>query len=138
MRGGIWRELSEFYGVSDYQPLLESWGYAIKLQLDENDYQGDSFVLFRDERYSPYSLKYGILQFGWGSCSGCDALQACDSMEEVDALRTELHESIRWGTKEELYKYVTEHDWEADWSYSSAEGRAFVAACRELLKPTEY
>ena len=62
------RPITEVYSdesyFGDYQPLLESFEYDILLQIDDNDYQGDSRLLFKD------GDRFGILTFGWGSCSG--------------------------------------------------------------------
>ena len=69
------------FGFCDYRPMIDSFGYEILLQVDDKDYQGDSRLLFRDVS------RYGILIFGWGSCSGCDSLQACESLEDVEKLR---------------------------------------------------
>jgi hypothetical protein len=84
-----------FIAEGDYLPLLESMG-QILVKVDDHDYSGDSRVLYKD------GDKYGILIFGWGSCSGCDALQGCDSFEEIEQLRTKLFNDIRWFAKEEV------------------------------------
>lgn len=117
-----------WWGASSYQPMLESLGFEIALQIDDDDYQGDSRLLLRDGE------KVGYLNFGWGSCSGCDALQACDSIKEVENLRQSLFDSIRWfdGPRDAL-KFFVEHDWEGDYSWYDEEQKQFVAAAVELL-----
>ena len=101
------------FSVGDYTPLLESFGYTKLLQVDDNDWQGDSRLLYQDGN------RYGVLTFGWGSCSGCDALQGCSTYEEVDTLRTNLHNSIIWRDgKTEMLTYMREHDWQGDYNYS--------------------
>lgn len=122
VRDGIW------IGAYDYRPLLESFGYEILLQVDDQDYSGDSRVLFRD------GDRYGVLVFGWGSCSVCDALQACSSYEEIDELRQELHRRIRWGSREEILHYLETHDWEGDWCWHAPETRQFLEQAKELLR----
>lgn len=65
---GKWKPLQEIYpgadkgyfSEEDYVPLLQSFGYEILLQVDEDDYQGDSIVIFRDTD----SARYGYLMFG--------------------------------------------------------------------------
>ena len=54
---------------TDYTSILNQFGYIV-IKVDDDDYQGDSRVL-----YEGYKDEVGYLQFGWGSCSGCDALQ---------------------------------------------------------------
>lgn len=116
-----------YFSVGDYNPLLESFGYEILLHVDDDDYQGDSLLLFRDGE------RYGILIFGWGSCSGCDALQACSNYEEVEELRTSLHEQIRWGTKDQILWYFQNHDWKGDWMWHAKEGQKFITEAIKLL-----
>ena len=111
---------------SDYSLLLESFGYEKLLQVDDNDYQGDSRVLYKNNG------QYGFLTFGWGSCSGCDALQACNSLEEVDQLRKELRNQIIWKSHDEMLRYMKEHDWKGDYGYSPE----FVEKSIEILEKT--
>lgn len=68
----FFRAMQYCEGPSSYQPIMDSFGNII-LQVDDNDYQGDSRLLYREDD------RIGFLQFGWGSCSGCDSLQACHS-----------------------------------------------------------
>jgi hypothetical protein len=128
------QERGSFYGPGDYQPLLESFGYEIALKVDDDDYQGDSRVLFRN----PDDGQYGYLTFGWGSCSGCDALQAYSSLAAIENLRDELHGSIKWGSAQELYDHFTIHDWKGDYCWHEANQMAFVNDAinylREVLK----
>lgn len=111
------------YCESDYTPMLDSFGYEKLLQVDDDDYQGDSRILYRNGE------QYGLLIFGWGSCSGCDALQDCNSLEEIDTLRLSLHESIVWRTAQEMRDYLEQHDWQGDYAYSPE----FVEKAKELL-----
>ena len=86
----VYSDRDEWCGWSDYNPMLQSFGYKILVQKDQKSYSGDSWLLFKD------NARYGYLCFGWGSCSGCDALQACKTLEEVDELRHSIHNSIQW------------------------------------------
>jgi hypothetical protein len=116
-----------WWGAYDYDPLLKSFGYEILLKVDDNGYQGDSRLIFKD------GDRYGLLIFGWGSCSGCDALQACDSYEEIEELRQKLHNEIIWDTKEGLLKYIKEKDWELEWCWHYEETKRFVDEAIKLL-----
>lgn len=118
-----------FFGVSDYQPMIDSFGYEMPIIVHDDDYQGDSRYLFQD------GTRYGVLIFGWGSCSGCDALQACDGYEEVDELRNDLFNSIIWfDSKNDCLDYFNNHDWEGDYGWHNKETREFINAAREFLK----
>lgn len=109
-----------FFGPSDYQPILEEFG-TILTQIDDEDYQGDSRVLLKKDN------KYGILIFGWGSCSGCDSLQACDSYEEIDQLIESFYNDIIWfDSLEDCKKWVRERDWELQYCFHCDETKQFI------------
>src|SRR5690606_9236886 len=96
---------------NNYQPIVESFG-KILIQVDDNGYSGDTRVLYE------LKGKYGILIFGWGSCCGCDTLQACGSIEDIDKLIEQLSNKIKWfNSIEELKQYVKEKDWELEYSW---------------------
>ena len=131
--------LQQLYGndyyYSDYCTLLESMNYEILLQVDDNDYQGDSRLLL----HNPDTGEYGLLIFGWGSCSGCDALQACNNLQEVEELRDSLHQSIEWyPSKQDILRRVTQRDWAGTYSGQQAETLDFVRQATAMLScPSE-
>jgi hypothetical protein len=115
----------EFY--DDYQPMLNAFG-TIVIQVDDDDYQGDSRVLYEDGE------KIGLLIFGWGSCSGCDALKGCSSLGDVQELCDDLQNQIKWfDSKGEALEYFKAHDWKGDYSWHFNETRVFIAMCVEFL-----
>lgn len=114
---------------SDYDPLIHSFGEVL-IKVDDGDYQGDSRVLLSKDG------RFGILIFGWGSCSGCDALQACSGISDINDLRERLLASIRWGTKDETLQHLQTHDWEGDFS-NSEETRRFVLESIAFLVKAE-
>ena len=115
----------------DYQPMLEAFG-KIAIQVDDRCYQGDSRLLYDENG------KIGYLIFGWGSCSGCDALQACDSIEEVQELCDELQGDIKWfDSKKEALEWFTTHDWEGDFFSRTEETNEFLQKCIEYLQEVE-
>ncbi len=117
-----------FDAPADYSPLLDNLG-SIILQVDDKDYQGDSRVLYRD------GSKIGYLQFGWGSCSGCDALQGCDSYGDIDDLMNSLSNTIKWfDSPAEALSFFLTHDWEGDYSNSHEKQKEFIDAAIMRLK----
>lgn len=119
---------TEGYGPCDYQPILEDIG-SILLQVDDQDYQGDSRVLFEKDG------KFGILIFGWGSCSGCDALQACDTWEALEDEIQSIQNSVKWfDSANECLAYFENHDWKGDYSYHQDETKKFIEQGKETLK----
>ena len=122
---------SYFSAPGDYSPMLESFG-SIVLKVDDDDYQGDSRVLYRA------GYKIGYLQFGWGSCSGCDALQGCDSYAEIDSLMDGLQAAIIWFDSAQLaLEYFNTHDWKGDYSYHTDGQEEFIRLAKELLEQAE-
>lgn len=109
-----------------YQPMLNEFG-NILLQKDEQDYQGDSFLIYEKDG------KYGYLTFGWGSCSGCDALQACNTIDEVQELMDKLYSDIKWfDSLDALKEYFEEIDWTLKYQYSIPEFKEFLTEIKTL------
>lgn len=102
------------YGWS-YINLIETTDVKVVLESSDDDYQGNTIALVKQGR------RWGILEFGWGSCSGCDALQACYTVADYEELRSELYEGITWfNTLPALRKFVRDHDWGGSfWSSST-------------------
>jgi hypothetical protein len=114
------------WGWWDYQPMLNEFGNII-LQKDEQNYQGDSFLIYEKDD------KYGYLTFGWGSCSGCDALQGCNSISEVQELMDRLYSSIEWfDSLDALKEYFEETDWTLQYQYSIPEFKEFLIEVKNL------
>lgn len=83
------------YGTS-YDDLVKSWGHEIADRGVFGSYQGDLVYLLRDGR------RHGLLVVGYGSCSGCDELQAREPWDDdgdwtgVVALAETLQHDIHW------------------------------------------
>jgi DNA-binding Lrp family transcriptional regulator len=121
-------DASDRYGWDDYKPMLEAIG-TILVQVDDEDYQGDSRVLYSEGN------RIGFLQFGWGSCSGCDALQGAETIEQVQELMDELVSQIKWfDNKEDALKFFNEHDWEGDYDYHAKERTEFIEKVKNILQ----
>jgi hypothetical protein len=114
-----------FCPPGDYYPMLESFGNIV-LQVDD-DYQGDSRVLYQDGE------NFGYLVFGWGSCSGCDALQGCNSIKDLDNLIEGMESGIQWKSRLEMEEYFKTRDWDNDYHGRSEETKKFVAKALEIL-----
>lgn len=83
---------------TDYEELVASWGYDV---LDWNvcgSYQGDYVVLLGDGE------RRGFIVIGYGSCSGCDALEGATpwsyeedaDWSEVVELSDQLTTEVMW------------------------------------------
>lgn len=108
----------------DYGALVGSLGYVILLESHDDDYSGDSFYLLKT-----WNKGHGFLSFGWGSCSGCDALQGCESLAEVAELREQIDSGIRWFPDlPAMQEYFRTEDLEVKFYSSSGAFLAFRAA----------
>lgn len=129
---------SEKYGtdkligdISNYTPMLEQFG-EILIRVDDNDYQGDSYLIYKKEN------SYGYLRFGWGSCSGCDALQACNTIQEVQELMDNLYNDIIWfDSLTELKNYFMNKDWELEYSWHVDDFKDFLNQVEKLNEKEE-
>ncbi len=101
--------------------LVESW---------DDDYQGDTFALIEKDG------RYGYLCFGWGSCSGCDALAACTTLSDLQDLCNGLESSVQWfDSKDEIRKWIEERDWEGQFEWHTG-AREFVPKALATLSMT--
>lgn len=115
----------------DYTPLIEAFG-NVAIRIDDHGYQGDTRILYDNDG------KIGYLIFGWGSCSGCDALQACHDYEDLQRLCDQLQDMIMWfESKDAALTYFHEHDWEGDFSWHFYETREFVDKAIAYLEEKE-
>ena len=115
-----------FDGPYDYTPIIDYLGECL-VRADEADYQGDTYVVLKKDK------KYGLLVFGWGSCSGCDALQGSESYEDIGKLIEMFESSVLWfDTLDELKQHVTNRDGENSYFYHQDIWNYFVDKVRAL------
>lgn len=70
------------------------------------EYQGDNVAVVLSD-----NNEVGLLVSYFGSCSGCDPLQACDTADEVVAYYADQWRKIRWfSTLAELITYCDDDD----------------------------
>lgn len=116
------------YGPGDYSVILRAIG-NIAVQVDDDDCQGDSRVLYQDGE------RFGLLLFGWGSCSGCDGLQACSSKAEVEELARGLEAQVKWLPRSEMAAYMRAKDWDLEsvWLSNTDASKRFLEQSLALL-----
>ena len=118
-----------YFGIPDYYQLVESFGVEIIASTSEGSYDGDYFFILKRGN------EYGYLTFGYGSCSGCDSLQACTSEAEVLELRDALFNSIEWSDgKESFVKWLRDRDWASQFSASYVQHQEFI---KSIIKELE-
>lgn len=111
-----------------YDDLIESMEVEVLIEKHDGSYQGDSFYLVQK------GDEYGLLIFGWGSCSGCDALESCSTYEQVVNLRNNMYEEIDWMPLDEFKNYILNKDFETEWYFHYEGGKDFVNQLREWSK----
>ncbi len=88
-------------------PMIETFGEVVTSHLFSDGYEGDILYVIQDGE------RYGLLNFGYGSCSGCDALLACESHGDLAELRDSLASNIRWFQGAEALKEdFNNRDWD--------------------------
>jgi hypothetical protein len=73
-----------------YEAIVADFGCEVLALRLVGGLQGDLLVALHD------GDRWGFLVTGYGSCPGCDALEACDTVAEAQALADELLQTIRW------------------------------------------
>lgn len=122
----------EFEGAYNYEPIVEEIG-VVAVERWQEDYQGDTWVLYHDPDSA--DSRVGYLVFGWGSCSGCDALQACYSWQDLAELIDDIIDSVRWfDDPKQALDWFKEHDHEGDWSWYYEDYKQFVKEATAYLE----
>lgn len=125
--------MKEITEISDnYDMLVDSFGIESLIHVDDDDYQGSTYILLRDGN------RYGILIFGWGSCSGCDTLQdITDNRNKIQVLkdlneyRDEMYDSITWRSRHEMIDYISAKDFKLEWYGHSSGGLRFIKELKD-------
>ena len=115
----------DVYDMPGYREMLEKEEVEILAWETFGSYQGDYAVIVKRNDM------LGFLVIGYGSCSGCDALESCDTQEEYDALMLSVLSSISWGGKDFIIKKVANLFDDNNW-YRHDEG--FTDSITKLLK----
>lgn len=119
-------EAKNKYFSLDYEDLLRATGHEIVKSKMFGYYQGDYvFVLRKDG-------KLGVAVVGYGSCSGCDALQAAEPYDisandeeatrqlgDVQALADQIAAGVVWPAEGKTLAEAVEEKIQADqwWAY---------------------
>ncbi len=113
--------------VSGYGPMVEAMGDVL-LWVTTGSYQGDFHVLVRGP-----GGDFGYISIGYGSCAGCDALQGCNTAEQIGQLAESIQLGIYWEVDAAaMQKWLLERDWQVQWMYSDFD--EFKEFLRKALK----
>lgn len=107
------KTLFEKEETPEYEEGLKKLGYKIIAFECFGDWQGDYFAVVEKDN------KIGYVIIGYGSCSGCDSLMACNwpswisetndedfqyADKQIRELFSDIEKSIRWGNPSELIR----------------------------------
>jgi hypothetical protein len=108
----------------DYTTLFTLGGENIVTSVDVGDYQGDSLVLLEH----PTDGRLALVEYGWGSCSGCDTLQSCEGdLVELQALADSLTPGEdEWKTPTEMVEYFRDRNWSDRYYYRDSAVQSWV------------
>jgi hypothetical protein len=128
------------YGPS-YEDIVRSWPYEVLDFETFGSYQGDHLALLKN------GDAIGLVVFGYGSCSGCDKLEAITPWDDdedsdwqplIDFAAT-LRDAIHWeGDRDQLREWIDarpENNW---WSYDNEISKWLNANLSTSLKVEEY
>lgn len=117
----------EYYSPPmSYDEIVETQGDIIK-DWTLGYYQGDYVYLLKN------GDKYAFTVIGYGSCSGCDALEGCGDDEEFNELKEDIVNSIVWGTKQDVLDYVTNQEANR-WYFHEEDWVEIRKEIKEILK----
>ena len=90
------------------------------------DWQGDYVYLLKNNDW------YSLVVVGYGSCSGCDALEACENNEEFELLKQSILNDIRWGSKQDILDQISDEEINR-WYFHESEWKDIAKEIREIL-----
>jgi hypothetical protein len=116
----------EYYEAPmSYDEIVATQGEIIKDWVIAS-WQGDYVYLLKNNE------KFGFIVIGYGSCSGCDALQGCENDEEFNQLKKEIVDRIFWGTAGDIEAYII-NDNANRWYYHEEDWIGIKKEIMEIL-----
>lgn len=123
--GWRWGSVEDDWPHCDYEDLFTSRGLTIEVGRTFGSYQGDIAMVLGDGQG-----RFAATVFGYGSCSGCDALEACDSWDEIEAMADQMTSGLEWReTRSEIYQELHDAlvgDKGLNWYYHDEEYTTWV------------
>jgi hypothetical protein len=120
-----------------YSDIVADWGYEILASKTFGEWQGDYVYLLS------HSGRVGVAIIGYGSCSGCDALEGTDTgrgqipwreYQPIMDLSRSLRESIRWFAEpDDVLAWLESSKAENNWWYYDEEIATYVRSYMQSL-----
>ena len=93
--------LERYMPNMSYESMVSSFCESIIYSAVCGEYQGDEIYIITK------AGMYGLSVVGFGSCSGCDALLACDTVDDLKELRRAIKDDVRWfSCLKEMREYI--------------------------------
>ncbi|MBG0818297.1 hypothetical protein [Planomonospora sp. ID82291] len=114
----------------DWSDLVNSMPVTIALKAHIGDAaEGDTFALLRH-----HDGRYGLSVFGWASCSECDVLKGCKTLDDLTEVRDNVWNGIHWeDNATALLAYLDNTDLALKWWGHTVGGRDFAAQAKRHL-----
>lgn len=118
----LFPKVDDYWSFYDYDPIINDLGEPL-VNVTGGSYQGDYYILLKNES------RYGFVVIGYGSCSGCDALQSCHSYEAVQELINEITANVKWfDSLQETKAYISDDGLrKVNFYYYEDEWKEFVS-----------
>lgn len=116
--------IDKFIPANTYYEMVTNWDYKIVATECFGDYQGDEVYILEDK----HSDKVGLAVIGYGSCGGCDALEAAyGNANELRALSQDLYNNVVWFDDYASFEaFVNSEKVETQWYWYEEEMKQFI------------
>lgn len=100
----------DYYYAPGWEAGLEARGLNIIAWETFGDWQGDYAVIFKAN-----DNLFAFTVIGYGSCSGCDVMEACENEKEYKELISDVVNSLKWTTAEEIVAQIKDEYDDNNW-----------------------
>jgi hypothetical protein len=97
-------------------------------------YSGEEGRILRRHSYGSKGQVFGFVVNGYGSCSHCDSLQACSTVQDLDELIEHLEGSVQWGTADEIIALLQSRKDANTWYASAEEWDRWVTDACDIIR----
>lgn len=114
------------YGADvSYEAIAALYGDPV-VSVSDDDYQGSTSVLLK---HRDIPEMFGLLEYSWGSCSGCDSLQAAESTDDLQNLVDSMGSSIEWLNRMDMIEKLKKFDDD----YGAERINKFLKECENVF-----